>query len=68
MAKDPESRYEAGGRGFAWLKIKTAHTSISWCWPPRAGAGGAVGSSATFISARAIRQWRVRHARKTFKA
>ena len=26
MAKDPASRYEAGSRGAAWLKIKVAHT------------------------------------------
>jgi len=26
MAKDPESAYEAGHRGFSWLKIKPAHT------------------------------------------
>ena len=26
MAKAPESRYEAGSRGAAWLKIKVAHT------------------------------------------
>jgi DNA ligase-1 len=26
MAKDPASRYEAGSRGGAWLKIKVAHT------------------------------------------
>jgi DNA ligase-1 len=26
MAKDPESLYEAGSRGAAWLKIKVAHT------------------------------------------
>jgi DNA ligase-1 len=26
MAKDPSSRYEAGSRGAAWLKIKVAHT------------------------------------------
>jgi DNA ligase-1 len=26
MAKDPQSRYVAGGRGGAWLKIKPAHT------------------------------------------
>jgi DNA ligase-1 len=26
MAKDPASRYEAGSRGSAWLKIKVAHT------------------------------------------
>ena len=26
MAKAPASRYEAGSRGAAWLKIKVAHT------------------------------------------
>ena len=26
MAKAPDSRYEAGSRGAAWLKIKVAHT------------------------------------------
>src|SRR6185503_14004475 len=26
MAKDPASLYEAGHRGFSWLKIKPAHT------------------------------------------
>jgi DNA ligase-1 len=26
MAKDPRSAYEAGNRGFAWLKLKSAHT------------------------------------------
>ncbi len=26
MAKAPDSLYEAGGRGFAWLKVKAAHT------------------------------------------
>ena len=26
MAKALEARYEAGGRGFAWLKVKAAHT------------------------------------------
>ncbi len=26
MAKSPDAPYEAGGRGFAWLKIKAVHT------------------------------------------
>ena len=64
MAKAPDSRYEAGSRGAAWLKIKVAHTLDLVVLAAEWGSGRRARLAQQSASRRARSRGRLRHARQ----